>query len=358
VIYHLLYPLTYKFSVFNIFKYITFRSVYALITSLIITLLIGDRMIQWLKRIKFGQYIQEDVYTHKKKQGTPTMGGLIIILSVLGSVFLWGDLTNPYLLLCTGVFLGFGLIGFLDDYLKIKRKNNKGLSVKLKFLLQMLVASIFVFILVYLPCYSTKLYVPFFKQIHPDLGSLYILFAMLVIVGSSNGVNLTDGLDGLAIGICVICFACLAIFVYAAGHVYIAKYLHIAYIPKVGETAIFCGSLVGAGLGFLWYNAYPAQIFMGDVGSLSLGAVMGFISILCKQELVLLILGGLFVFETVSVILQVGYFKITGGKRIFRMAPLHHHFELKGVPESKIVIRFWILAILLGMLGLSTLKIR
>ncbi len=358
MIYHLLYPLSDTFSIFNIFKYITFRSVYALITALIITLIIGDRMIEWLKRVKFSQYIQEDVYTHQKKEGTPTMGGLIIILSVLGSIFLWGDLTNPYLLLCVGVFLGFGLIGFLDDYLKIKRKNNKGLSVKLKFLLQILVASIVVFILIYLPCYSTKLYVPFFKWIHPDLGSFYILFAIFVIVGSSNGVNLTDGLDGLAIGICVICFGCLAIFVYAAGHIYIARYLHIAYIPGVGETAVFCGSLLGAGLGFLWYNAHPAQIFMGDVGSLSLGAIMGFIAILCKQELVLLILGGLFVLETVSVILQVGYFKITGGKRIFRMAPLHHHFELKGVPESKIVIRFWILAILLGMLGLSTLKIR
>ncbi len=358
MIYHLLYPLADTFSVFNIFRYITFRSVYALITALFITLFLGDYIIALLKRVNIGQYIQEDVYTHQKKQGTPTMGGLIIILSVILSILLWGDLTNPYLLLCTGIFLSFGIIGFFDDYLKIKRKNNKGFSIKTKFLLQVLVASIFVFVLIDLPCYSTKLYVPFFKWIHPDLGLFYVLFAILVIVGSSNGVNLTDGLDGLAIGICAICFGCLAIFVYVAGHMYIAKYLHIAYMPKVGEVTVFCGSLLGASLGFLWFNAYPAQVFMGDVGSLSLGAVMGFIAILCKQELVLLLLGGLFVLETVSVILQVGYFKITGGKRIFRMAPLHHHFELKGIPESKIVTRFWILAILLGMLGLSTLKIR
>ncbi len=358
MIYHLLYPLSETFSVFNVFKYITFRSVYALITALFITLFLGDRAISFLNELRLKQYIQEDVCTHQQKEGTPTMGGLLIILAVIGSIMLWGDLTNPYLLLCTGLFLGFGAIGFLDDFLKIKRKNNKGLPVRAKFLLQILVASAFVYILIYLPCYSTRLYVPFFKWFHPDLGIFYVLFAILVIVGSSNGVNLTDGLDGLAIGISVICFGCLAVFVYVAGHIYIAQYLHIAYIPGVGEVTVFCGSLLGTGLGFLWFNAYPAQVFMGDVGSLSLGAVMGFIAILCKQELVLLLLGGLFVLETVSVILQVGYFKITGGKRIFKMAPLHHHFELKGIPESKIVIRFWIFAILLGMLGLSTLKIR
>ncbi len=358
MIYHLLYPLSDIISAFNVFRYITFRSVYALLTALILSILLGPRFIAWLEKLRFGQYIQEDVRAHQAKEGTPTMGGVLIGVCLLTSVFLWGNLTNVYLWLTILVFTGFGLIGLADDYLKVVGRKNQGLTVKGKFLGQLLVAGLAVAVLINLPGYSSKLYVPFLKWLHPDLSWFYLVFALLVIVGSSNSVNLTDGLDGLAIGPTVIVAGCLLIFVYVAGHVQLAEYLQVAYVPGVGEVTVFCGALVGAGLGFLWFNAYPAQVFMGDVGSLSLGGALGFIAILCKQELVLLIVGGLFVVETLSVILQVGYFKMTGGKRIFRMAPLHHHFELTGIPESKIIVRFWILSILLAMVALSTLKLR
>lgn len=358
MIYHLLYPLSSSISLFNVFKYITFRSLYALLTALIISILIGPRFIEWLRKLKFGQYILEDVKGHQSKAGTPTMGGLLIGFCTIGSTLLWADLRNPYLWLTLFVFAGFGFVGFLDDYLKVCKKENKGLSAKAKFGGQVLVALAAVAVLISLPGYSTKLYVPFFKMIHPDLGWAYLPFAVAVMVGASNGVNLTDGLDGLAIGASVVSGACFAVFIYVCGHASIANYLQVAYIPKVGEVAIFASALVGAGLGFLWYNAYPAQVFMGDVGSLSLGGAFGFVAILCKQELLLLIVGGLFVLETLSVILQVGYFKFSGGKRMFRMAPLHHHFELKGIPESKIIIRFWILSILFALVALSTLKLR
>jgi phospho-N-acetylmuramoyl-pentapeptide-transferase len=358
MIYHLLYPLSDVISAFNVFRYITFRSVYAMLTALILAILLGPRFIAWLEKLRFGQYIQEDVRSHQAKEGTPTMGGVLIGASLLISVFLWGNLTNVYLWLTILVFTGFGLIGLADDYLKVVRRKNQGLTVKGKFIAQLVVAGLAVAVLINLPGYSSKLYVPFFKWLHPDLSWFYLVFALVVIVGSSNSVNLTDGLDGLAIGPTVVVAGCLVIFVYVAGHVQLAEYLQVAYVPGVGEVTIFCGALVGAGLGFLWFNAYPAQVFMGDVGSLSLGGALGFIAILCKQELVLLIVGGLFVVETLSVILQVGYFKMTGGKRIFRMAPLHHHFELTGIPESKIIVRFWILSILLAMVALSTLKLR
>jgi phospho-N-acetylmuramoyl-pentapeptide-transferase len=358
MIYHLLYPLSDVISAFNVFRYITFRSVYAMLTALILAILLGPRFIAWLEKLRFGQYIQEDVRSHQAKEGTPTMGGVLIGASLLISVFLWGNLTNVYLWLTILVFTGFGLIGLADDYLKVVRRKNQGLTVKGKFVLQLVVAGLAVAVLINLPGYSSKLYVPFLKWLHPDLSWFYLVFALVVIVGSSNSVNLTDGLDGLAIGPTVVVAGCLVIFVYVAGHVQLAEYLQVAYVPGVGEVTIFCGALVGAGLGFLWFNAYPAQVFMGDVGSLSLGGALGFIAILCKQELVLLIVGGLFVVETLSVILQVGYFKMTGGKRIFRMAPLHHHFELTGIPESKIIVRFWILSILLAMVALSTLKLR
>ncbi|MFP4070549.1 MAG: phospho-N-acetylmuramoyl-pentapeptide-transferase [Desulfovibrionales bacterium] len=358
MIYHLLYPLSSEFIFFNVFRYITFRSVYALVTALIISILIGPRFIRWLQKIKCGQYILEDVSAHQTKAGTPTMGGVLIAFSMLTSVLLWGDLTNPYLWLCILVFTGFGLVGFLDDYSKLTRKKNKGLSARTKLGGQILVAMLAVALLIQLPGYSTVLHVPFFKFIRPDLGWMYVPFAILVIVGASNGVNLTDGLDGLAIGASVVSGTCFALFIYVAGHAEIARYLQVAYVSGVGEVAVLCSALIGAGLGFLWFNAYPAQMFMGDVGSLSLGGTFGFIAILCKQELVLVIVGGLFVIETLSVILQVGYFKFSGGKRIFRMAPLHHHFELKGIPESKIIIRFWILSILFALAALSTLKLR
>lgn len=359
MIYHLLFPLSEYFGLFNVFRYITFRSIYALLTALILTILVGPRFIAWLQRIKCGQYIQEDgPQNHQVKAGTPTMGGLLIAFSLLSSVLLWGNLTNVYLWLTIFVFVGFGCIGFWDDYLKVVGKHNKGIRASQKFVAQFAVAGITIAVLIVLPGYSSTLYVPFLKWLQPNLGWFYLPFALAVIIGSSNAVNLTDGLDGLAIGPTVVVSGCLVIFVYVAGHVQIADYLQVAYVPGVGEVTVFCGALVGSGLGFLWFNAYPAQVFMGDVGSLSLGASIGVIAILCKQELVLLLIGGLFVIETLSVIVQVGYFKMTGGKRFFRMAPLHHHFELSGMPESKIIVRFWILSILLAMVALSTLKLR
>ena len=358
MLYNLLYPLSTEFSVLNVFRYITFRSVWALLTALIISIIVGPWFIRFLKRLKFGQYIQEDVKAHLEKAGTPTMGGLLITFSLGVSVLLWADLTNPYVWLCLLVFFGFGLVGFIDDYLKILRKNNKGLSARTKFSGQVIVAVIVMAILFTLPAYSTELFVPFFKTANTDLYWFYLPFAVCVMVGTSNGVNLTDGLDGLAIGPTIVAGMCFAVFIYVAGNVNMAKYLQVAHVPGVGEAAVFCGALVGASLGFLWFNAYPAQMFMGDVGSLSLGGVLGFLSVLCKQELILLVVGGLFVVETLSVVLQVGYFKFTGGKRFFRMAPLHHHFELKGTPESKIIIRFWITSALLGLAALSVLKLR
>jgi len=358
MIYHLLYPFAAQIGAFNVFRYITFRSIYALLTALLISIIIGPLMIRWLKKIKFGQYILEDVAAHKAKAGTPTMGGLLIAASLVPSVLLWADLTNIYIWLCLFVFLGFGLVGFLDDFIKIKRKRNLGLPARAKFLGQVAVAAIVLLLLIDHPAYSTRLAMPFFKDINPDLAWLYLPFAILVMVGSSNGVNLTDGLDGLAIVPTVVVSVVFTVFVYVAGNVNLANYLQVPYVPGVGEVAVFCAALVGAGLGFLWFNAYPAQVFMGDVGSLSLGGTLGFIAVLAKQELLLLVVGGLFVVETISVIIQVSYFKMSGGKRIFRMAPLHHHFELKGIPESKIIIRFWILSVLLALVALSTLKLR
>ena len=358
MIYYLLFPLSAQVGFFNVFRYITFRSIYALLTALVISIIVGPAVIRWLGRLKYGQYIQEELENHKKKAGTPTMGGVMIAVSLIASTLLWADLTNHYVWLCLFVFTGFGAVGFIDDYVKVVKKRNQGLSARAKFLGTAAVAGLAMLVLFGEPAYSAKLYVPFFKMIQPDLGWLYIPFAMFVMMGASHGVNLTDGLDGLAIGPTVIASVCFLVFIYVAGHANIARYLQVAYVPGVGETAVFCGALVGAGLGFLWYNAYPAQVFMGDVGSLSLGGALGFIAVLAKQELLLTIVGGLFVVETLSVIIQVGYFKFSGGKRIFRMAPLHHHFELSGIPESKIIIRFWILSVLLALAALSTLKLR
>lgn len=359
MLYHLLVPLSSEFTLFNVFRYITFRSVWALLTALLLSIIVGPRFIKWLQALKYGQYIQEDgVQSHKQKAGTPTMGGILIAFSLVVSVLLWGDLTSPYLWLAVFVFMGFGLVGLTDDWLKIKHKRNMGLSARSKFAGQILVGGVAMLLLVGLPAYSTVLVFPFFKGLTPDLGWFYIPFALIVMVGASNGVNLTDGLDGLAIGPSIVAGACFAVFIYIAGHSTMSNYLQVGYIPGVGEVTVFCGAFIGACLGFLWFNAYPAQVFMGDVGSLSIGGSLGFMAVLCKQELLLLVVGGLFVVETLSVILQVGFFRFTGGKRIFRMAPLHHHYELKGVPESKIIIRFWITAIILGLAALSALKLR
>ncbi len=358
MIYHLLYPLSDYISVFNVFRYITFRSVYAMVTALILAIVVGPTCIEWLQRLKVGQYIKEGGPDHQQKSGTPTMGGILYALCLLVSVLLWADLSNPFIWLSIFVFVGFGFVGLVDDYLKVVRRHNDGLSARAKLLGQVLVALGAVSLLVALPQYTTDLMVPFFKNIRPDLSWFYIPFAVFVLTGASNAVNLTDGLDGLAIGPAVVCAGCFAVFVYVAGHVNLASYLQVAYVPGVGEVAVFCGAMVGAGLGFLWFNAYPAQVFMGDVGSLSIGGALGFVAVLCKQEILLAVVGGLFVVETLSVILQVGYFKMTGGRRILRMAPLHHHFEKGGMHESKIIVRFWILSILLAVLALGTLKLR
>jgi len=358
MLYYFLYPLSIEYTFLNIFRYITFRSAGAFVTALLISIFLGPIFIKWLQGINCRQHIHDTVTAHQCKQGTPTMGGLLIAFVLVVSILLWGDLNNNYMWLTTFVFLGFAAIGFFDDYQKVIKRTNKGLPARKKFLAQLGVAGIAMTLLIMEPAYSTHLAFPFFKSLNPDLGYWYIPFAMLVIVGSSNAVNLTDGLDGLAIGSTVIASIVFAIFIYITGHFRFAQYLQVTYIPDVGEVSVFCAALVGAGLGFLWFNAYPAQVFMGDVGSLSLGGVLGFLAVVCKQELLLVIVGGLFVLETLSVILQVGYFKMSGGKRIFRMAPLHHHYELKGIPESKIIIRFWIMSVLFGLIALTALKLR
>ncbi|OEU68296.1 MAG: phospho-N-acetylmuramoyl-pentapeptide-transferase [Desulfobacterales bacterium PC51MH44] len=359
MLYHLLYPLHKTISVFNVFRYITFRTIYASLTAFLICFLLGPWVIRKLSHLQIGQYIREDgPETHHKKAGTPTMGGTLIIFSIIVSTLLWTNLTNYYIWIVLLVTIGYGGIGFIDDYLMQIKKRNKGLSGKNKFLLQAILA-IVTGILVY-SCsdFSTRVTVPFFKNISPDLGWGYVLFAALVIMGTSNAVNLTDGLDGLAIGPLIIAAATYMVFAYVAGHIKIANYLQINYVAGSGEIAIFCGALAGSGLGFLWFNTYPAQIFMGDVGSLALGAAVGTVAVITKQEILLALVGGLFVIETLSVIFQVGFFKMTNGRRIFKMAPLHHHFELKGWPEPKVIVRFWIIAIALALLSMSTLKLR
>jgi phospho-N-acetylmuramoyl-pentapeptide-transferase len=286
------------------------------------------------------------------------MGGTLIILSVVVSILLWSDLTNFYVWITLFVVVGYGLVGFIDDYLMQVKKQSKGLSVRTKLVWQAIIALIAGFLVYISPDFSTQITIPFFKNVSPDFGWGYIIFAAFVIVGASNAVNLTDGLDGLAIGPVIIAATTYMIFAYVAGHVKIANYLQINYVSGSGELAIFCGAIVGSGMGFLWFNTYPAQIFMGDVGSLSLGAFLGTVAVITKQEILLVLVGGLFVIEALSVIFQVSFFKMTSGKRIFRMAPLHHHFELKGWPEPKVIVRFWIIAIALALLAMSTLKMR
>jgi phospho-N-acetylmuramoyl-pentapeptide-transferase len=319
----------------------------------------GPWVIRKLSYMQVGQYVRDDgPQTHLQKAGTPTMGGTLILFSIVVSTLLWANLTDYFVWIVLLVTIGFGGIGFIDDYLMQIKKQSKGLTVRNKLLLQTILAMIIGALVYISPDFSTRITIPFFKHISPDFGWGYILFAALVIIGTSNAVNITDGLDGLAIGPFIVASATYMVFAYVAGHVKIANYLQINYIAGSGEVAVFCGAMVGAGMGFLWFNAYPAQIFMGDVGSLALGAAIGTVAVITKQEILLILVGGLFVIETLSVIFQVGFFKMTSGRRIFRMAPLHHHFELKGWPEPKVIVRFWIISIALALIAMSTLKLR
>ncbi|MCP4672339.1 MAG: phospho-N-acetylmuramoyl-pentapeptide-transferase [Desulfobacula sp.] len=359
MLYEFLYPYHVDFTFLNIFRYITFRTIYGGLTAFLICFLLGPWVIKKLAQMQIGQIIQTDgPKSHMGKQGTPTMGGILILFASFTSIAIWGNLSNHYVNILLLSLLLFGFIGFFDDYLMQVKKRNMGFTARGKFLIQ-IIFGLFISYLIYkCPDFNSKLTIPFLKDISPDLGIFYIPFACLVIVGTSNAVNLTDGLDGLAIGPYIVASVTYMFFAYVAGHFQIAQYLHVKHIAAAGETAVICGVLAGAGLGFLWFNSHPAQVFMGDSGSIPLGGILGTIAVITKQEILLLIVGGLFVVEALSVILQVSYFKITNGKRIFRMAPLHHHFELKGWHESKVIVRFWIISITLALLSLSTLKIR
>jgi phospho-N-acetylmuramoyl-pentapeptide-transferase len=364
------------FSPLNVFRYITVRTAMASTSALLLSLLLGPWVIERLRELQVKQYIREEgPKAHQKKAGTPTMGGVLIVAAIVIPTLLWADLRNPYVILATGATLAFGTIGFVDDYNKVVRKRSMGLRPRTKFSLQVLTCVAVGIVLLSLQSqgvYSTQLSVPFFKRLHPDLviSSLlardfiwplayvpFVLFLVLVIVGCSNAVNLTDGLDGLAIGCVLVSAVALTVLTYLSSNAKFADYLDIQKIPDAGELVIFCGSLAGASLGFLWYNAHPAEMFMGDVGSLALGGAIGTVAVIIKQEILLLSIGGVFVLEALSVIIQVGSFKLTG-KRVFRMAPLHHHFELLGWSESKIIVRFWIVALVFALFSLTTLKLR
>lgn len=358
MLYHLLYPLHTKISVFNVFKYITFRTIYATITALIIAFLVGPKLIALLNSHKVSQAIRNDgPPTHFKKEGTPTMGGILIIISTVIPTLLWANLRNGYIWSVIFILLSFGTLGFIDDYKKFIGRNPEGIWPRYKLLWQLIFATIFTIYIYSRPDFKSELTLPFLKNFRPDLGAFYPILMIIVIVGASNAVNLTDGLDGLAIGPVMITAGTYMLFCYLSGHIKIAQYLQIPYVPGAGELSIFCGALLGAGLGFLWFNAYPAQVFMGDVGSLSLGAVLGALAIISKQEILLVIVGGVFVIEALSVIFQVFSYKMWR-KRIFKMAPIHHHFELKGWAEPKIIVRFWIISVILALIAISTLKLR
>ncbi|HIP78836.1 MAG TPA: phospho-N-acetylmuramoyl-pentapeptide-transferase [Kiloniellaceae bacterium] len=362
MLFNLLAPLADEHIVFNLFRYLTFRSGAAVITALIISFLLGPRIIAWLKSKQGeGQPIREDgPEAHLlTKKGTPTMGGFLILIAITISTLLWADLTNPYVWAVLLVTVGFGMIGFFDDYLKLTKRSSDGLPGRLKLLIQVIIGTAAAVWISYIapPQMATHLAVPFLKDLLINLSWFFVPFAVFVMVGASNAVNLTDGLDGLAIVPVMIAAGCFAFIAYLVGNSFFANYLEVHYVPGTGDLAVFCGALVGASLGFLWFNAPPAMVFMGDTGSLSCGGALGSIAVVTKHELVLGIIGGLFVLETVSVIVQVASFKLTG-KRVFRMAPLHHHFEKKGWAEPTIVIRFWIIASVLALAGLSTLKLR
>lgn len=358
MLYHLLYPLHTEYSFLYIFRYITFRTIYATITALVISFILGPWLIDKLQHLQIGQVIRKvGPESHFKKEGTPTMGGTLILLAIVLPTLLWADLTNRYVWVTLLVTVGFGAVGFVDDYRKLKYKNSDGLSARKKMFWLLLISCLAGVALYTYPPFQTTLAFPFFKGIRPELGLFYVPFAMLVVVGSGNAVNLTDGLDGLAIGPMIIASGTYLLFAYLAGNARLSEYLQISSVQGAGELAVLCGAMVGAGLGFLWFNSYPAQVFMGDVGSLSLGGALGIIAVITKQEIVLVIVGGIFVVEALSVIFQVTSFRLYG-KRIFRMAPIHHHFELKGWPEPKIIVRFWIISIILALVALSTLKLR
>jgi phospho-N-acetylmuramoyl-pentapeptide-transferase len=365
-----------QYHLFNLFRYVTFRTAYASLTALFLSMFLGPFVIRKLKQFQIGQYIREDgPQAHQAKAGTPTMGGVLIILCIIVPTLLWADLRNPFIWLALGVIVAFAGIGFWDDYQKLTRRQNLGLTARTKFLLQILVSFIFGVILVMMTAwglYSTAIVFPFFKRIHPTFAIPelmrnswaypfaflpFIALVVLILVGSSNAVNLTDGLDGLAIGCVVVAAGALTVLTYVSGHAILSAYLDIEHLPHAAELTILCGAMVGSSLGFLWYNAYPAEIFMGDVGSLSLGGAIAAVAVIIKQELLLPFIGGIFVIEALSVILQVGSYKLRG-KRIFRMAPIHHHFELQGWKESKIIARFWIAALIFALFALTTLKLR
>ena len=361
MLYHFIYPLHTYISALNVVQYITFRTAAASLTAFLVTLIVGPWMIGKLRKFQIGQVIRHDgPAAHRPKAGTPTMGGLLILTAAVIPTLVWADLTNSYIWIAIGSTLVFGAIGFVDDYLKVVKSSHHGLRPRYKLVAQ-IVVSVFVglslLVLAEQDLYSTRLIFPVFKNLIPDLGWFYIPFSVLVLVGASNAVNLTDGLDGLAIGVFTVAAAALTGLAYVTGHAVLADYLLLVRFSPAAELTIFCGSLVGAGLGFLWYNSYPADIFMGDVGSLALGAALGTVAILIKQELLLLIIGGVFVIETLSVIIQVTSFRFTG-RRVFKMAPLHHHFELSGWSEPKVISRFLITAIILALFSLTTLKLR
>jgi phospho-N-acetylmuramoyl-pentapeptide-transferase len=361
MLYWLLYPLKDVFGPFRLFGYITFRSAYAALVAILIVLIFGNRFIDFLRKRSIGQRIREEVpESHKVKQGTPSMGGIIILVSIIIAALLFCDLTNPNILILLSATAWFGLLGFFDDYVKIYKNKPRGLSIKTKLFFQ-IVYGVGLGLLLYFygpEGYAAKTNLIFLKNYIINLGVFYPLFVALVIVGTSNGVNFSDGLDGLAIGLIGVAALAYGALAYAAGHAGISQYLDIIFLTQGGEVTVFCSAIIGASLGFLWFNSHPAQVFMGDTGALSLGAILGTAAILIKQEILLIMVGGVFVIEVLSVILQIIYFRRTGGKRLFKMAPLHHHFELSGLKEPKIVVRFWIIAIIFMMLALSTLKIR
>jgi len=362
MLYYLLYPLRDHISGFNVFRYITFRTAWAALTALLISFILGPWLIERMRQIKLGQFIREEgPKSHQQKAGTPTMGGILINVAILIPTILWADILNPYIWIMLFVTFAYGAIGFIDDYRKLVKKRNLGLTAKEKFTMQIIVALAAGLAIAYLPSihnnYSTVVTFPFLKHFALNLGPAYIGLIVIILVGCSNGVNLTDGLDGLAIGSTLVVAVTYTVLTYAAGNFRIADYLRIAWVPQSGELAVFCGAMVGASLGFLWFNAHPAEIFMGDVGSLALGGAIGCLAVIIKQEILLGLVGGLFVMEGMSVVLQVASFKLTG-RRIFKMSPLHHHFELSGWRETKVVVRFWIIAIIFALVSLSTLKLR
>lgn len=362
MLYYIFYSLRDCWFGFNVFKYLTFRAAMAALTALLISLIFGPIIIKWLKKLSFGQYIRqehvESLYDlTKHKQGTPTMGGVLIIISIALSTILWADILNIYVLMTLGAFLFLGIVGFADDYIKVVKKRNLGLRPGAKFLSQVFLALIIAtFVIVYTPI-PTTLNIPFLKFFSAQLGLFYLLFVVIVITSASNAVNLTDGLDGLATGCTIIAALAYSILTYITGNFKFSDYLNIFYLQGAGELSVFCSAMVGAGLGFLWFNSYPATVFMGDTGSLALGGALGVVAVFIKKELLLFLVGGIFVIEVLSVLLQVIWFKATK-KRLFLMSPIHHHFQLLGWPESKITIRFWIVAIILALLSLSTLKLQ